>query len=118
MPKAFGLGSVVWDKFGFGRRCVVDAFGFRPVRTASRYTYGSVNDTILKAILDTLPLKQPRSRLEPYAALIAELRGRDWSYRSIAKVLEEKCGLKTAPSTIYDFVRTRKWQANGFKAAD
>jgi len=58
-------------------------------------------------ILDSLPEKHPRSRLEPYGALIDELRRRGRTFREIADILAEKCHVETAASTIHDFVRTR-----------
>ena len=66
-----------------------------------------MDDATLQAILDSLPPKAPRSRLEPYMALITELRRRGWSYADVARVLEEKCQVKVAPSTIFDFLRVR-----------
>jgi len=56
-------------------------------------------------ILDGLPEKPPRSRLEPYRELIDELRRRGRTFREIAHVLAEKCHFETAASTIHDFVR-------------
>ena len=61
----------------------------------------------LEAILDSLPAQPPRSRLDPYADLIEEMRRRNWTYRAIAQVLAEKCNLKVAPSNIHHFVRQR-----------
>ena len=58
-----------------------------------------------EAILDSLPAQPPRSRLDPYADLIEEMRRRNWTYRGIAQVLAEKCNLKVAPSNIHHFVR-------------
>jgi hypothetical protein len=55
-----------------------------------------------KAILDRLPEKLPRSRLEPYRELIRR-RGR--SFREIVQVLGEKCGVNVVPSTVYDFAK-------------
>ena len=59
-----------------------------------------------KEILDNLPEKPPRSRLEPYRELILEMRRRGRPLREIAKVLAEKCGVSVVPSTIHDFVKT------------
>jgi hypothetical protein len=56
-------------------------------------------------ILDGLPEKPPRSRLEPYRPLIEELRRRGQTYQEIVKILEEKCQLHTAISTVNDFMR-------------
>ena len=64
-------------------------------------------DDKLQDILDSLPEKPPRSRLEPYGGLIGELRRRGRTYREIAHILAEKCQLQTAASTIHDFVRVR-----------
>jgi len=64
-------------------------------------------DDRLKDILDTLPTKSPRSRLEPYREFIQELRRRGRTYRDIASILSEKCQVKVSASGIHDFVRTR-----------
>jgi hypothetical protein len=56
-------------------------------------------------ILDSLPKKPARSRLEPYRALIEELRRRGRTYQEIVQILEEKCQLHTAISTVNDFMR-------------
>ncbi len=58
-------------------------------------------------ILDSLPEKPARSRLEPYRDLIEELRRRGRTFREIAHILAEKCHVETAASTIHDFVRVR-----------
>jgi hypothetical protein len=59
------------------------------------------------AILNNLPAKQPRSRLEPYSELITEMRKRGRTYREIAHVLKKDCGFKVGTSTVNDFVLTR-----------
>lgn len=64
-------------------------------------------DPTLQAILDSLPPKVPRSRLEPYRELIREMRRRGRTYREIAQVLAERCEVTVAPSTVHDFVRVR-----------
>jgi len=56
-------------------------------------------------ILDGLPAKTSRSRLEPYRGLIEELRRRGRTYKEIVQILEEKCQLRTAVSTVNDFMR-------------
>jgi len=56
-------------------------------------------------ILDGLPEKPARSRLEPYRPLIEELRRRGRTYQEIVQILEEKCQLHTAVSTVNDFMR-------------
>ncbi len=67
----------------------------------------SLMDARFQAILDSLPLKRPRSRLEPYAELIEELRQRGTTYRKIAAILTERCQLQTSASTVHDFLRVR-----------
>lgn len=59
------------------------------------------------AILSKLPPKEPRSRLEPYRELILEMRKRNRSYREIALVLTQTCGLNVGCSTVNDFVLAR-----------
>lgn len=61
----------------------------------------------LQDILNTLPEKPPRSRLETYRELIDELRQRGWTYRDIAGILADKCQLTVSISTLHDFVRLR-----------
>ena len=64
-------------------------------------------DPKFQAILNDLPAKQPRSRLEPYLELILEMRKRGRSYREITQVLKQSCGLRVGTSTINDFVLAR-----------
>ena len=66
----------------------------------------AANDDI-QAILDRLPPKPPRSKLEPYAELIQELRKRGRSYREIASILTACCGVSAGTHTVYNFVRMR-----------
>jgi hypothetical protein len=62
-------------------------------------------ENALQAILDSLPPRRRRSKLEPYAALIRALRARGRSYREIVTILHERCGLHVAMHTVYHFVR-------------
>ena len=64
-------------------------------------------ENALQAILDSLPPRRRRSKLEPYAALIRALRVRGRSYREIVTILRERCGLRVAMHTVYHFVRAR-----------
>jgi hypothetical protein len=48
-------------------------------------------DAKFREILDSLPNKPPRSRLEPYREFIEELRRRGRTYLDIAGILAEKC---------------------------
>jgi hypothetical protein len=82
------------------------------VKKASVYDLGghlrlTSMDTNLKKLLDELPSKPPRSRLEPYREFIEELRARGWTYRAIAQILAEKCAVQVTGSGVHDFVRTR-----------
>lgn len=81
---------------------------------AVRYTRPFIAmDETFQAILDSLPPKPPRSRLEPYRELIREMRRRGRTYREIAQVLAEKCQVRVAPSTVHDFVRIRSRRSKG-----
>jgi len=73
-------------------------------------------DDKVNEILDRLPPKPPRSRLDPHAALIEELRRRGRTYREIARVLSEDCQVQSSPSNIYYFVRLRAREAKQAKA--
>ena len=64
-------------------------------------------DAKFEAILNSLPAKELRSRLEPYSELITEMRKRGHSYREITQVLKKSCGLKVGTSTVNDFVLAR-----------
>jgi hypothetical protein len=64
-------------------------------------------DNALQAILDNLPPRRRRSKLEPYAGLIRALRARGRSYREIVTILRDRCGLRVATHTVYHFVQAR-----------
>src|ERR1700677_2096124 len=74
-------------------------------------------DNAFQAILDSLPPKPPRSKLEPYAELIHELRKRGRSYREIAGILATRCGVSAGTHTVYNFVRVRAPAQKKAKAA-
>jgi len=61
----------------------------------------------LRTILETLPEKPYRSKLEPHRELIRELRRKGRTYREVAKLLNERLGLYVAPSTLHSFVKVR-----------
>jgi len=65
-------------------------------------------DDSLKDILESLPQKPPRSRMEPYRELIDELRRVGRTYREISAILAEKCELRVTASAVHDFVRRRR----------
>ena len=70
-----------------------------------------MNETF-QAILDSLPPKASRSKLEPYTELIHELRFRGRSYREITGILADRCGVHVGVHTLYNFVRVRTKAGN------
>ena len=58
-------------------------------------------------ILESLPEKQYRSKLEPHHELIRELRRKGRTYREVARLFDERLGLYVAPSTLHSFVKVR-----------
>ncbi len=66
-----------------------------------------MNEQQIRSILNALPARQLRSRLEPYSELIDQLRKLGRTYREIEQILSEKCGIQAPRSTINDFVRRR-----------
>jgi hypothetical protein len=64
-------------------------------------------DSEFRNILDSLPEKPPRSRLEAYGELIDGLRRRGRTYRDVVEILAEKCQLQVSISTLHDFLRAR-----------
>jgi hypothetical protein len=58
-------------------------------------------------ILNSLSEKPARSQLDPYRDLIKELLSRGRTYREIAHILFQKCGLRISFSTIHYFVHSR-----------
>lgn len=74
-----------------------------------------------RLILKTLPEKPARSRLAPFKKLIMGLLARRRTYREIARIIAEKCGMKVSISTLHDFVRLRlgpKGKALSIRAAE
>jgi hypothetical protein len=57
-------------------------------------------DRSLEEFLNSLPEKRPRSRLTPYREVIEEMRNGGWTYQDIAKLLDEKCGVRVSPGNI------------------
>jgi len=60
-----------------------------------------------KIILEPLPEKPPRSKLEPHRDLIRELRRKGRTYREVARLFHERLGLHVALSTLHSFVKVR-----------
>jgi len=70
----------------------------------------SLDDQIAKFLADA-DARPARSKLEPYAGLIRELRQRRWTFRKIADALREQFAITASPSTIHDFARIRARRA-------
>ena len=62
----------------------------------------------LKAIIEELPDKPPRSRLEPCKEFIEEPRRRGRTYKDIATLFVEKFSLRVTAAGVHDFVRRRR----------
>ena len=65
-------------------------------------------DPGISRLLDGIPEKPPRSKLELHAEVIATLRRKRRTYREIAEFFREHLAITVAPSTIHDFVRVRR----------
>src|SRR5437588_7314491 len=64
-------------------------------------------DPTLLSLLDSIPQKPPRSKLETHRELIRQLRRKGCTYRDIVRILHERVGLDVAVSTIHSFIRVR-----------
>src|SRR5260370_41903756 len=64
-------------------------------------------DATLLSLLDSIPQKPPRSKLETHRELIRQLRGKGCTYRDIVPILPERVGLDVAVSTIHSFIKVR-----------
>ena len=64
-------------------------------------------DPTLLSLLETIPQKPPRSKLETHRELIRQLRRKGCTYRDIVRILRERLGLDVAVSTIHSFVKDR-----------
>jgi hypothetical protein len=67
-------------------------------------------DSTLLSLLETIPQKPPRSKLETHRELIRQLRRKGCTYRDIVRILRERVGLDVAVSTIHSFVKVRAKQ--------
>ena len=64
-------------------------------------------DSAHRIILQSLPEKPYRSKLEPHRELIRELRRKGRTYREVARLFEEQLGLHASLSTLHSFVKVR-----------
>ena len=69
-------------------------------------------------ILNAIPPKPPRSKLEPYSELIRELRRRSRTYREIAEILKDQVGLRVDHSTICNFVHRQARRARTLRRVE
>jgi hypothetical protein len=53
-------------------------------------------DPTLLSLLDSIPQKSPRSKLETHRELIRHLRRKGCTYRDIVRILRERVGLDVA----------------------
>jgi len=64
-------------------------------------------DEKLRTLLDQIPEKPPRSKLEPHLEVIRELRRKGRTYQEIAQFFGEHLNVTVAASTIHAFVQVR-----------
>ena len=64
-------------------------------------------DERLRALIDQIPEKPPRSKLEPHLDVILELRHKGRTYQEIAHFFGEHLNVMVAASTIHAFVQVR-----------
>src|SRR5579864_7773270 len=64
-------------------------------------------DPTLLSLLETIPQKPPRSKLETHRELIRQLRRKGCTYRDVVRILHERLGLDVAVSTIHSFIKVR-----------
>lgn len=64
-------------------------------------------DPTFLSLLDSIPQKPPRSKLETHRELIRQMRRKGCTYRDIVRILRERVGLDVAVSTIHSFVKVR-----------
>jgi hypothetical protein len=64
-------------------------------------------DERLRALLDQIPEKSPRSKLEPHVDVIRELRRKGRTYQEIAEFFGKHLNVTVAASTIHAFVQVR-----------
>jgi hypothetical protein len=64
-------------------------------------------DESTRIFVEQIPEKPPRSKLEPYADVIRDLRRKRRTYQEIARFFADHFQLPVAPSTIHAFVKVR-----------
>jgi hypothetical protein len=61
----------------------------------------------LDQILNDIPMKGSRSKLESHSRLVEEMLRRGRTYREMVSILRERCGVHASISTLHFFVRRR-----------
>ena len=56
-------------------------------------------------ILESVLPDEPRSRLAPYRELILRMRRQGRTYHRIRQTLADKCGVRVAYATLYDYIK-------------
>jgi hypothetical protein len=69
-----------------------------------------IMDDRIRKIVEQIPYKPLRSKLEPHRNLIHELRKKRHSYRDIAAFLTQHLNMKVTHTTVRDFVHVRAKQ--------
>jgi len=64
-------------------------------------------DERLRALIEQIPEKPPRSKLEPHLEVIRELRRKGRTYQEIAQFFGDHLNVNVAASTIHAFVQVR-----------
>jgi hypothetical protein len=64
-------------------------------------------DEKIRTLLDQVPDKPPRSKLEPHLEVIRELRRKGRTYQEIARFFGQHLNVTVAASTIHAFVQVR-----------
>jgi len=65
-------------------------------------------DPNISRLLEQIPEKPARSKLERHADVIGALRRKRRTYCEIASFFRQHLAITVAPSTIHDFVRVRR----------
>jgi hypothetical protein len=58
----------------------------------------------VRQLLNELPERGPRSRLDPFRELIVEMRRRQYSYREISRFLVDRCGVEVSHNSVRNFL--------------
>jgi len=64
-------------------------------------------DHKLQEIYDSTSRDEGPSKLQPYRELVLRWRRDGKPYRTISRLLEQKCGLQVSPTAVYQFIQRR-----------